>query len=120
MRRVTASLPHLVAVAVVYLVPATVALVGGEQSAKSLVFGALLGLNPLAALLAAGLHAFRHGWRWWFPVAAAALFLPVALIPPFNDSAFVYAPLYLVAGILGGSAGALLRRRSRRTDDRRA
>lgn len=117
MKRFTTALPYLAAVAAGYLVPAVAhaLLTSPADSGKTLVFGSLLILNPVVVALAAALHTRRHGRHWWFPVAAAALFVPIALIPPLNSSAFVYAVLYLAVAAVGVTAGHVLRGRRRTT-----
>ncbi|HHU09054.1 MAG TPA: hypothetical protein GXZ60_03415 [Intrasporangiaceae bacterium] len=119
MKRLTQSLPYLAAAIVGYFVPAALTPLGafGSGDGKAIAFSSLLLINPIVTAAAAALLTRRHGVTWWFPVLTAAAFLPIALIPPLNDSAFVYAGLYLVTGALGTGLGWLLRTWGRKPAD---
>ncbi len=112
MARLTRSLPYVSAIVAGYLVPAMGApllLDGTTDAGKGLVFGSLLVINPVITAAVGALFARRHGGTWWFPPLAAAAFVPVALVPPLNSSAFVYAALYLVTTAVGVGLGQLIR-----------
>ncbi|MDO5502804.1 MAG: hypothetical protein Q4G67_06475 [Actinomycetia bacterium] len=112
MTRFTKALPFLAAVAAGYLIPAAVhPLLSEPTNGKALIFGSLLFINPLVAGGAAALFTWRHGTHWWFPVAAAALFVPISLIPPLNSSAVVYALLYAATAGAGVVVGRLVAQR---------
>lgn len=111
MARHTRSVPYLLAIVAAYLVPAAAAplLLDATTDGKDLAFTSLLVLNPVVTAVVAALFARRHGSTRWFPALAASLFLPVALVPPLNSSAWVYAALYLVTTSVGIVAGQLMR-----------
>lgn len=112
------SWPYWLAMLAVYLlpgIPMVAARLGAAVSGldiTGLASVGLMGLNPTAALVITALFSYRHGAVWLFPVVAALLFLPAALLV-YNSTAFVYAIGYLVFALLGLGLGLLLRRRRR-------
>jgi len=60
---------------------------------KSLLFYSLLLLNPLYALTCGYILTARYGFKWFYPVCIAILFLPAVYII-YNDSALIYVLAY--------------------------
>ncbi len=110
--------PHALALLVVYLViPAALTAVANAApdpgAWKAAVFFSLLGLNPAASFVVAGLAGYRHGFAWPLLLAVPVLFVPAAYLV-YNDSALVYGLLYAVFAALGLAVGWGVRRVQRR------
>ena len=112
MRGIKTWLPYLGVVIGAYLIPALAAPFQDPTGteAKDLAFTSLLFINPLVTMGAAGAYAFIRRTDPVLPVAMAALFVPVAFIPPMNSSALVYAAIYLVTAGVGLGFGHLCAR----------
>ena len=70
-------------------------------SLASLVF-----VNPLATLAAGALYAWRHGFLMILPWLFGLVFIPSALVA-FNETALVFAIVYVLFGYLGQCLGLL-------------
>lgn len=68
----------------------------------------LLAVIPLLCFFAGLAYGIRDGFRWYFALLAALLFLP-AIPLHFNSSALVYAPVFGALCLLGNFVGSLLR-----------
>ena len=70
-------------------------------------------LNPVVA--AAGPFGFcmRYGAAVWCALIPAVLFVPAALIF-YNDTALIYAVVYLAAGLIGVILALLIRKRKKK------
>ena len=76
-------------------------------------FLCLFGIFPLVCLAAGIGFSLWGGFRWEQPILAMALFVP-AMFLHYNETAWIYLPVYGVVGLIGCSAGAWIRRAKRR------
>ncbi len=78
--------------------------------ATSWVLTFLVGINPAATFLVAGLVGYRHGFAWLLAPLAVVAWLPATFLV-YNDSALVYCLFYLPFTLAGLGLGVLLRAR---------
>ena len=60
---------------------------------KSLLVYSLLLLNPIYALTFGYILTAKYGFKWYYPVCIAVLFIPAVYIL-YNDSALIYVLAY--------------------------
>ncbi len=72
-------------------------------------FLCLFGVFPLAVLAAGFGFSLWDGFRWIRPALAVVLFVP-AMFLHYNESAWIYLPVYGILCLIGCSAGAWIRR----------
>ncbi len=96
---------YLMLLVVFYAVPL---LIRDTGSAMFLLMCAM----PLGCLAISSAYGARHGFRWHFALAAAALFAPSVFLF-YNSTAWVYILIFGGTALLGNTAAALLAGRRR-------
>lgn len=71
-----------------------------EDDVQGAALVSLLIVNPLAAIVAGAVYAWRHGFDAFLPWLFGLVFIPAALTI-YNDTALPYALIYTVFGYLG-------------------
>ena len=93
-------IPYIVIALIYYLMPAFLAIDTG-----SAIFILLL-IIPSIVFLTAILFSKKQGFKWYFSVIVAILWLPNIII--LNDSATIYAFIYAVISIFGQLLGMII------------
>lgn len=93
-------IPYIVIALIYYLMPTFLAIDTG-----SAIFILLL-IIPSIVFLTAILFSKKQGFKWYFSVIVAILWLPNIII--LNDSATIYAFIYAVISILGQLLGMII------------
>ena len=79
-------------------------------------FLCLFGIFPLVCLAAGIGFSLWGGFHWEQPALATALFVP-AMFLHYNETAWIYLPVYGVISLIGCSAGAWFRRARQREEE---
>ncbi|MBP5288377.1 MAG: hypothetical protein J6Z79_00705 [Clostridia bacterium] len=82
---------------VYYILPIFPPFLSGDTGAWMIL---LLLVMPAAVFLISLFCGLKNGFRIWFPLFSAILFLP-GIFLFFNESAWIYAPVYGVFSLLG-------------------
>lgn len=93
-------IPYIVIALIYYLMPTFLAIDTG-----SAIFILLL-IIPSIVFLTAILFSKKQGFKWYFSVIVAILWLPNIII--LNDSATIYAFIYAVISIFGQLLGMII------------
>lgn len=99
-------IPYIVIALIYYLMPAFLAIDTG-----SAIFILLL-IIPSIVFLTAILFSKKQGFKWYFSVIVAILWLPNIFI--FNDSITVYAYKYALISIIGQLIGMSIRKNKKK------
>ena len=95
----------IILIVVFYLIPISTKM----EMPKELMITLLIVLNPIACLGTATIFGIKHGFKWYFLILTPLLFIPSMYIF-YNDSAFIYATIYIVFSAAGLGIGCILRR----------
>ena len=102
--RVKAMLPYIFTfVALFYAVP-IVARLDVQLAQTGLLFYMLYIFNPALSFGLNIMYAMKHGFIWYFPLFAGALFIPSIFIY-YNQTAVIYIFAYIVLAYIGAAAG---------------
>ena len=95
----------IILVVVFYLIPISTKM----EVPKELMITLLIVLNPIACLGTGAVFGLKHGFKWYFLILTPLLFIPSMYIF-YNDSAFIYATIYIIFSALGMGIGCILRK----------
>jgi len=66
----------------------------------------LLFLAPIITVIISALYGILCGFKWYYPIIVAALFVPSIFIN-YNSSAWIYSVVYAILSFLGESVAFL-------------
>lgn len=98
----------IILIVVFYLIP----IVTKVDTRVELIITLLIVLNPLACIGTGAIFGLKHGFKPYFLMLAALLFIPSIFIF-YNSSALLYFILYMFLSAVGLGIGCALRKFSK-------